>query len=101
VKTAPQVKALLEHFIAAAAWLCCITGCRRSPALPMFQIRQQHAELVDDCLAETLGLHKMQARRRIIRMTRGGSSINLMAWSGVKKNHWQSFSAPLCNECAK
>jgi hypothetical protein len=49
------------------------------------QAATSQSSLMNWISPETLGLHKMQARRRIIRMTRGRSSINLMVWSRGQK----------------
>jgi len=52
---------------------------------PKYRGATSQSSLMNWISPETLGLHKMQARRRIIRMTRGGSSINLMVWSRGQK----------------
>jgi hypothetical protein len=51
-------------------WLCCINWCRCScPTDVADQAATSQILLMNWISPETLGLHKMQARRRIIRMT--------------------------------
>jgi len=79
-------------------WLCCINWMQAQPAptdVPDQAATSQSSLMIG--LPETLGLHKMQSSSSDHTHDSWWLQHHLMAWSGGQKNHWQSFSAPLCN----